>query len=167
MEIKMTEIKNETPTVLEVPAVKKGMRKITEARFQEAEYTRKTWSIIAEHGTTKEEILAPEYLCNLYMKLRPMDKIEITAEDLSFYMVVMVIESGRGWVRSVTLQYTDLDKNTQEMPEEVAKYKIEWKGPHFKFCAIRLSDKEIIRKEFTTKDEAEKWLDQYRRALAA
>lgn len=49
--------------------------------------------------------------------------------------------------------------------DDPAGYQVKYCGPVDKHCVIRLSDGEKLEKEMATKAEAQKWLDEYLKAL--
>jgi hypothetical protein len=51
-----------------------------------------------------------------------------------------------------------------EMPAVSAKHKVEWKGPHHKFCVIRLSDSTMLHTGSATRALADDWLRNHEKA---
>lgn len=147
--------------------VQRTNRKISEARFHEATFNRNVWSIIPEFGTTKEDILRPEYWAHISIKLKPMDKIEVVFEDMSQYIELMVVDSGRVWTKVVVISEKMLENVEQELPKELKQFEVKWQGPHNKYVVVRLKDNEILKKEISSKEEATLWLQNYRKTLAA
>jgi hypothetical protein len=86
-------------------------------------------------------------------------------EDNSFYAEVLILDAGARWAKVFVLREHKL--TVDEQTEEQQEFKIQWSGPSAKFKVIRLSDRETLQDGMATKIEAEVWLSDYKKALAA
>lgn len=141
------------------------MQPITENRFSEASYKRNYWNIILPFDAPYEDLFAPGYWSHIAEKLRPMDRIEVFREDGTEWAELLVTLTDRVSAKVIELNRVSLEK---EDPVAVdPEYSIAWAGPHHKFRIIRLSDKEVVQPGFATAAEAQRWLHDYTKALAA
>ena len=77
----------------------------------------------------------------------------------------MVIDRGRNWARMFERQRYELVPPS-EMPPVPAQYKVEWKGPHHKFCAIRVQDKSTVQEGFPDRAAADAWVKNFETVTA-
>jgi len=139
------------------------VRKLGTTKLIPAEYKRTVYSVTPELDQDFDSMLAPEFWTNVAQKFHPGDKIEIFAEDSSYYAELLVTDCGQKWAKVVALDYKELTLHIPDaVPEEFA---IRWGGNTAKFKVIRLADKETLKENFATKHEAEAWVRDYQRAL--
>lgn len=142
---------------------------ISEARVKLAEYERHFWTATAEFGLTPEDVLKPGYWAHMARKLTVRDRLEIWADDMSWFIECIVIEKGIGWVKLVELKGSRLMLSLPEQPETVletpeGKYTVKWSGPHTKYRVTRINgpEKLVLKDGFGKKAEADKWLADHR-----
>lgn len=141
--------------------------KIPEARFKEAQYARSHWFVIAEYGTTLEDIKKPEYWAHVAKSLKPCDEITVISEDMTFKVNLDVLEASRLWARVFVTDFIEYT-SVGEMPDTPSPdYKIKYAGPHNKYQVVRLSDSSVVKETFADEDQARLWLKDYVRATAA
>lgn len=143
---------------------KKTMVPLTSSRLKEADYARRVWRIRPEHGVTLKDVIDPAFWSHVAASLRPFDKIEVLADDGSYYAELLVINCGRLWAKVEVLGGKEFDKFKPEA--EDADFRVEWKGGA-KWCVIRLSDKVKLKEACETREEAETWLKSHVKAMAA
>lgn len=136
------------------------------ARFKGAQYARNLWCAIPEHGQTLDAMLAPIYWAHVAAQMTPGDKIEVRAEDGTWYAELYVVDRGRNWARVAPIFRVDLVADLGETPVEAAEYAVRWRGPHARFSVVRLKDGAVV-KEGMLKDEAERYLRSHVKAMAA
>lgn len=140
--------------VIDHPA--KGQRKIHPTRFKEAAGDRNIWSVVPEHGTDFEALLKPEYWAHVAKSMRPTDRIEVNAEDGSYFAEFIVVACGDNSAKVTLLRKHDLE--TEGNAQEATAFEVVWRGPHHKYAVIRLSDKEAVQTGFATKSDGLQWL---------
>lgn len=129
-------------------------------RLQEAEYERRVFVATPEAGTKLEEMLSPGYWAHVAPRLTPWSRIEVRAEDGAFYAEMLVLSCERNWAKMFVLNKYDLiPADLMMMPSASDEFKIEFAGPHHKWRVVRLSDKEVLRTGYQTKEEANTWLN--------
>jgi len=125
-----------------------------------AEDKRHDWVMDIPSGVSLEQIMEPSYWSMVSAQMDPMDHIEARAEDGSWiaYLIVTICERNYAQVvldRVVKLQFND------EIPSESIKHRVEWKGPHHKFCVIRLSDSQMLHSGEKSKELAFAWMQNH------
>lgn len=142
-----------------------GIPLLRESRISLAEFIRQTHHVTPEEGTKFEDLLREDFWSAVSYKFKPADIIEIHAEDGSYFAELYIRAAGRNWAKVAVLRKVDLDPVEAQfsMPE----FETAWKGPARKFAVIRLSDKEIIKDGFDTKEQAADYIRGHVKALAA
>lgn len=148
------------------------MSKVHANRFKSAEFRRNIWDAIPEAGTPFDDLLKPEYWAHVAANLRPWDRIEVRAEDGSYYAELLVRDAGRLWAKVECLRKHDLGADTGQVPDVVADvtYSVQWRGPHSKHAVMRERGngaKEVLRDQFETREAAEAWKADHMKAMAA
>lgn len=140
-------------------------RKLGTTKLSPADYRRTVYTATPDLDVSFDEILMPEFWGNVAQTLRPGDFIEIFSDDSSYFAELLVVDCGQRWAKVAVLQYKELAPHTPEAlhPE----YDIRWGGNTARFKVVRLSDKETLKDNFAAKLDAEIWLKDYHKALAA
>jgi hypothetical protein len=136
------------------------------SRFQLAEHRRQIWHIVPEHGTALAELLTPAYWSHVSRQMRPSDRIEVNAEDGSFFAELVVIDAGLQFAKVALLREAKLE-GVEASQTSLPGHKVEWSGPHTKFRVVRESDRKVLKDGFTTRADAGTWLSNHAKALAA
>lgn len=133
------------------------------SRFEQAEFANQVWVLTVPTDTELEDVLKPQYLGNVASRLRPYDKIQVRIDTGEWYAELLVIESGRAWIKAVALLKVDLVTQEIEVTDvaDAEAYYIQHRGPHLKFCVIRKLDQECIKEKCASKVEAITWLNNY------
>lgn len=137
-------------------------------RFQPAEYARVIYQAVPEHGTTIEQMMAPDYWAHVAAKLKPTHRIEVMAEDNSFFAEFIVLDAGRTWAKVDLLRHKVLGDGQAEIGRSgpdgcYVDFRV---GPK-KWRVMRVSDKTELRSGFETKGDAEAWAKSHAQAMAA
>lgn len=144
------------------------MKKLAAARFALANGNREVWQARVEPGTTLDEMLEPSFWAHVAGKIDVRgfgSKIEVIAEDGSFYAELLVTYSTMREIRAVKLHWVDLERTDPlSMPD--APYIAEHKG-FGKWRVLRTSDRTVARDGFNSKEDAQRWIDSHVKALAA
>lgn len=142
-------------------------------RFKTAEHERNVWTATVEPGITREQITNSAFWSHMAAKLRPYDQIEVRCDDGRFFGQLLVMSAERTWAKVRVLAWHDFTRDvTQAQPKKddpdapPVNYKVEWKGPHKKWCVIRLSDSTMVHEEAASKEDAQRWLDGHLRVVA-
>lgn len=143
---------------------------LSPVRIKPAEYTRTLWTVTVEPGITRETIESSAFWNHVARKLKPYDRIEVQCDDGTFFGEYLVLSTGRAWAKVHCLQFhklTNSDVSETQAALNDQDYEVAWKGPHKKFCVVRVSDKEILKDEIPNKDDAYKWMNQHAKTVSS
>lgn len=132
-------------------------------RVQSAEHGRNVHLFTAESGEHPEDFLRDEFWGLVSKNFSPGDHVEIRTDDMIFWGEYLVLAADRTWAKLHPLREIKLPSasSRQVSPE----YKVEWKGPHKKYCAIRIKDSSIVHEGEQERAGAERWLEGYVRTI--
>ena len=134
-------------------------------RFKNSEYERNIWVITPEVGTTPEDLLDSAYWAHVAIQMRPYDKVEVRADDGSYYGEMLVLLTGRTWAKVTPLFFKQLEEATTDSAEDEEMY-IKFCGPKAKWRVVRTKDKMTLSEGHVTKDLANTWMHNHKRQLA-
>lgn len=142
-----------------------GVPMIRESRINYIEFARQSHHVVPEDGTAFEDVLKDAYWSLVGYKFKPGDLVEVHAEDGSYFAELYVRAAGRNWAKMALLRKIDLE------PVAVAigspEFEATWKGPHRKFSVVRLSDNQIIKDGYETREQAIEYIKSHVKAMAA
>lgn len=145
---------------------KRRVASVVPSRFKAAEYQRQIYVVNPELGTMPEDLLRPEYWAHVGQQLKPFDRIEARAEDGGWFAEYLVVTAGRGFAQLSLLMSKSLEEAV-DMPVGSSAYKVEWAGPQHQYRVRRLSDNQVLKHGCQSKAEAERWLGEHVKAMAA
>ena len=134
-------------------------------RVQMAEHGRNIHLYTAPSGAIPDDMLAPEYWGLVAKNFAPYDHVEVRCDDGTFWGEYLVLASDRTWAKLHPLRVVDLPNAKVE--EVDPRFKIEWKGPHLKFCVIRLDDSSTVHEGEQERSAAALWLQNYLRTIGS
>lgn len=141
------------------------MTQLTSNRFRSNEHENNYWTVYPEHGTPFEALLDPGYWAHVSAKMKPYDELRVIAEDGSYYGKLLVQDAGKLYAKVAKLEYYDLNVvEVKQAGVALEGHEVKWRGPVDKWCVVRGKDVLVKGK---TKDEANSWLAQYGRTIAA
>jgi len=124
--------------------------------------------IIPETGTEPEDGLDPTFWAHIARDLQEFAEITAYCEDWSWRATYVVVEAGPNWAKVKLLEKHRFDKHTVEGRSFVLPgYTIEHKSSFTKWRVVREVDGQVVRDKFVTKADAEAWLVEYAKSLAA
>jgi hypothetical protein len=138
------------------------MTQLATNRFHMAEYRRNIFEIVPENGTPFEAVLQEGFWAHVSAKLKPGDRIEVQAEDGSYFAELLVQDAGRLYARVAALRHVQLTAiDVKEDGLKSGEYEVAWKGPALKWCVLRGKDR---LKGGMTKDVALSWMHEHMKA---
>ena len=144
------------------PVARAAPAAITEARFRSSEYERTIWVINADEGTEPRDLENPDYYAHVASKLKPYDRLEVRANDGTWYAELLVVDVSRQWARAKMLMWVNL--TTMDMSQTAAlaasrsPYFIKFLGPQDKWCVIRRVDAAIVSQGNAKPEDASRWM---------
>jgi len=151
-------------TAAAVKQEKKGSPVLMPERIDLAEFKLNDWVADLPNSVTLEEAMEPSYWAHTAERMNPGDHIRVRAEDGSWIAYLIVVYCERTYARVVLDRVVKLGTDTS-IPITSLKHRVEWKGPLHKHSVIRLSDSEMIRDGFRTREEAAVWLSDHEKTL--
>ena len=137
---------------------------VHDGRMQLAEQWRQDWVVNAEAGTQVTDVLKPVYWSHVAAKFKPYDHIEVRVDTGEWLLKLLVLACERNWARVIVLHKYDLEP-AEEAPRETL-HRVEYKGPHKKWCVIRLADQQPVQEVLTDKQAAYAWMRSHEEMLA-
>ena len=131
------------------------------SRFSLDEIANQNWTLTVEAGTSLEDVLNPSFMSNVANQLRPYDRIRVRVDTGEWYAELLVVQCGRVWAKLTPIFTLKLAADDSADQEIDSQYQIKFLGPHKKFCVVRNSDKESVKEQCATKQEAQAWLSSY------
>lgn len=135
-------------------------------RMKRAETFRTLFAVNAQPGTTRKDLLKPDYWAHVAAGVSPLDRFEVRADDGSFFAEYLVISCDRTWVKVKELTFielNDLGKEDEDKTELIYKFR----GPQYKHSVVRVSDNMVMAEKLPTKDDALLWIAQHNKSKAA
>ena len=130
----------------------------------ETEFCRKAYRVSVPPNVKSEDLTRPAFWAHVAKDLRRGDMIEVLAEDNSFYAEVLVRSARRTDATVSMLRFQKLDKPVLEK-SDTEGYEIIFRGGRAKHTVMRNTD--IIKEGFGTYEEAELYLKNLLKAMAA
>lgn len=151
------------------PAERKDLR-IYDDRFRPEESTLGRWDAKVEMGTTRADLLKPEYWSHVAERITPWSEITVRAEDGTFYAKYLVLDCGRGWAKLQELNWWNLTTKdvaqTQSSAGQIDDYALEYKGTTRKWIVLRKVDQTVLDEGKPSKEAARLWLEEFLTAKA-
>lgn len=109
--------------------------------------------VTPELDTPLDATLVPGYWAHVSAMLRIGDRIEVLAEDGSYFSELLVRDVGNLYAKVSVLSHTKFEQEVVEVPEG---YDVKWRGPSAKYGVLR--GKDVLKDGFVGKAEANAWL---------
>ena len=143
--------------------------------FAEAQYRRTVWFVNASHNVTLKEIIKPEYWANVAPQLSVKDRIEVYAEDGTYYAELMVTQLPQktetkqvNWAAVKLMRVVDLTKDEEAGKVPLpAGFVAKFLDPKRKWGIERKSDGNILVDKQASEVEAIKEFYRLQKQMAA
>lgn len=143
------------------------MPKLLEKSILSAEFARQMFRVTPPAGTKIEEMLENDYWAHVAKKLNPHDILEVVPEDGAFYARLIVVNCAKLWAKMQKLEYVELGSKKAEGGTSDA-FEAKFAGPMAKWRAVKKSDGSLLSPDsFSTRDEAEQYIEKYSKEMAA
>jgi hypothetical protein len=131
--------------------------RIFEGDLTAAEYARTVHVLTAPAGAQPDDFLEAETYAHALRKLRPRDRIEVFADDNTWWCEVLILG-----IAGQLLHVAMLDKRTfaPMVGKEHEAYDVAWGGPAAKWRVLRKSDRAVMQDKFDLKSEAIAWIEE-------
>jgi hypothetical protein len=140
---------------------------LLDSRVMLAEGLRNIYQATVDPSVQREDLLNPKMWKHVARKFQPYTRIEVVTDDGQYYCELLVTSCGNNWASVKELSYTDLRQSEIVAESSVMnEYVVLWKGPVLKFAVIRKSDGESIKSGMGSKEEANRYFDEYIRTIS-
>lgn len=154
------------------PAEKKrDAAQLAPIRLQEADFGRTVFVCTAMPGTLPEDLAHQAYWAHVAPSLKPWARIEVRADDASWYAECLVLEAGRNWANVKTLHCwnlsgEDIARTSAAIAAEYAglPYEVKFRGEHCLWSVLRKADAAVMHEGEATKAGADQWLRERMKA---
>lgn len=146
------------------------MTQLAHNRFQlnKSGFVTNEWVADPESKTPFDAVLEPQYWAHVSAKMRPYDEVIVRAEDGSYYARLLVQDAGRLFAKVAVIEKYDLTAvEVGGLDAVPSGHEIKFAGPHAKWRVVRLSDRAPLKDKFETKGQAQQWLVEHLKGLAA
>lgn len=126
---------------------------LTPSRLQNAEHYFSSYAVVLPDGNSLEDALKPEFWAHVAQTLRQHDTIRIIPEDAGYFAELLVLSSGRGFVKVKLLRHVQIDEaEADDGGNDLVEVK--WRGPHSKWSILRRSDGHVLKEGLVAKGDA-------------
>lgn len=139
------------------------MTQLATSRFLSAEFGRNIWVVNAEAGTPLKAMLEPGFWAHVSVQMAPRDRIEVTAEDNSFYAELLVVDAGKLFAKVIVIREVKLGS---EDKSDLKNHTVLWGGNNHKWRVVRKDDRALIKSGFEQKQDGELWALSHEKNLA-
>ena len=92
-----------------------------------------------------------------------VDEVRVIRDDMAWVAYCIVLRHSRNWAQLKVLHFYEL--GDVEPRKESDTYSIEWKGPHNKWCVLRKSDGDVVKKQLQTREDAHTWMTEHEKVV--
>jgi len=141
--------------------------KINMNRMKSGDFVRTLWVATVEMGVTRDDLKNPTFWSHVAAQLRPYDRIEVRCDDGTFFADYLVIACERTYAKVKELSWVSLTSSDVAMTEEsLEKFEYKYRGPHSMHSIVRKSDSKVMVEHKQTKEDALKWLKEYKHTVS-
>jgi hypothetical protein len=132
-----------------------------------AEQLRRDWVVNAAAGTTINDVLQPAFWAHCSQEFTVYDRIDCRVETGEWALDLIVLDVGRNYARVfVAHRHVFEEAELPEAPMDPIEHKVEYKGPHLKFCVIRQTDGAVVQEGIKTEKAAVEWMQNHMKITA-
>jgi|10_taG_2_1085330.scaffolds.fasta_scaffold126024_1 hypothetical protein len=133
--------------------------------FRLQETVQASFTALVPAGTTREEVLRPDYWKHVCKQMPTMSELTILPKDGSWYGKYFVRYAGRLTANIVELQYMELEALTSDDVTN-KDFDVTFSTVD-RFCVVRTDDQFVMSKGHNTETDAMEWMANHSRSLAA
>lgn len=141
------------------------MHRLTNSNFGEASFMRNVFAANIPNDTPYEAIFDPFFWCAIAPKVSIGSKIEIFAENGSYYAEAIVIAASTQWVKVKEILKIVLNDEEKDFKQEDESFVIKWAGPHAKWRVLKKDGNIVLKDGAKTEEEANQWLKEYKKSM--
>jgi hypothetical protein len=134
--------------------------KILHQRLRQVEFARNCWAVTPERTTTFEDMLSPAYWSHVARTLKQGDRIEVLADDFSYFAELIVTSTADTEANVAVLRKVELGEAKASPKAETDECEVTHRGTAG-WSVIRKSDKTVLFEKGETKAQAKDWLAKH------
>lgn len=138
---------------------------ITPSKFRETTQVNRHWTATPSVDTPFEDLLRPDYWAHVAANILPGDRIDVLAEDMSYFAELLVVDASRQWVKVKLLRKTELSSEESQPIEADDEHEVKWRGNR-RWSVVRKADGAILQEELSSKSAAYAWLSEHQKKVA-
>lgn len=148
-----------------VKAEERKIPQLVPTRMRVAEAVRQVHCVTVESADFPSDFVEPEFWSLVSKDMRPGDLVEVRDDSMTYFGLFYVMAADQTWAKVEPL----FEKKLVPVSERQISpdYKVEYKGPHRKWCVLRISDKSAVHEGEPDRGAANVWLDGYVRTIGA
>lgn len=121
--------------------------------FALAEFKRSQHHALIPTGIKLEELAKPEFWAHVAALVKPFDRIEVRADDGSFWAELLVTKVDKASVSTRPIQFVDLRPAPSKIEAPAASFVTKFRGPR-KWSVLRVVDQAVLAEDLATEDDA-------------
>lgn len=135
-------------------------------RLSLAEHATVVYHHTVEFGTTLEDVLKPAYWTHVAAHMRPGHRIEVMSPTIDWWAMLIVRAATKIEAAVAVIEHKSFTAPAvAAAPEQ--PYEVKWRGPTAKWSIVRKADGGIVKDQIASQDEANRWLLNHEKAMAA
>lgn len=146
--------------------LKEALMQIKPRDIEQAEMARMEYRVFVEPGVTREDLVEPEAWAHVGHQLKINDRIEVLSEDGKVFADLLVASSGVNFAKVRIITFVKFEDEISQQDDD-NDFAVEFVNNRYKYGVKRKSDNQWLMKELSTHADAEQWLSNHRKALAA
>ena len=145
-----------------MPSEYRKVEQLNPTRMKEADFERQTYFAKAHENTRPEDLLSRSYWSHVATRLKPWDKVEVVADDGTWWAEFLVLEAGRTWAKVEMLRHKSLTSSdvSESQATAMLPYEVVHRGTDSKWSVIRKSDRAVMHEGEETQGGAIDWLNE-------
>lgn len=146
-------------------ASEKPFAPLVPARLKVAEVVRTVWQVIVPSHVTKEDLLKSEFWTHMAKRFKPFDRIEVRADNDTFFAEILVVACGQTWVKMHPLGWAEIEPMKEEDLVLPDGFEIRHRGAVARWSVIRTKGKKLLSENHASRGDALNWLKEHQKAL--
>lgn len=131
--------------------------RLMEGEMASAEYARAIYCVTAPAGAKPDDYLEGETYAHVVgRKLKQGDRLEVTAEDRTWFAEVMIVTVSGQMVQAEMLRKYDF---APIAGKEHEAYEVQWAGPRALWRVLRKTDRHVMVDKLESKSAGVAWVE--------
>ena len=119
---------------------------------------------VPEDGTILDDMLDADYWQHVAQLMRPWDRVQVEAENGSFYAELIVQTADRLTANVRPIAYADLSVGAPSDGDIPTGFRVEWAGPISKWRVLD-SRSNVVKEGYQNKSVAIQWISNHAKSL--